>query len=160
MSEWAEISRDLDQAVPGSSVFITAYVIISGFVFLNLIIALICEAMGSIHKMEQEERIEIMKSGRTLSVKVSPLDRLKYIEDTQKLLLHLVQNASIKSALGAKMPQASLILDHINYNGEFSENGRDPFPMNDQTDLCRSIDESGSEIFHDAASDVSFDTLT
>ena len=156
MSEWADLSRELDEEYPGSSVLVGIYVVISGFVFLNLIIALICEAMGSIHKIEEEEEelAVTTKSGQTLSIKISALDRLKYIEDTQKILVGLIENCELTPFINVPPPQDSLSFNISDRKRNLR--GDDPIIEHNLNDLSLRSDNI-SDIFHDASSDISFD---
>lgn len=158
MSEWAEVARDLDEHIQGSSILIGCFVIVSGFVFLNLIIALICEAMGSIHKLEEaEEQLSIeTETGGEKSVTITVIDRVKYIEETQKIILHLVQH----SKMVTHEPQ-----DPISYaDSQLTEtNLPESYIMNENSNyrpLSRRMNNNASDVFFDASSDISYDATT
>lgn len=96
MADWSEIARELAGFVPWAPIPIIIFIVVSGFIFLNLIIALICEAMGSIHELleESDDNDEVMSLGGE-SVVISNEDRLQYIEITQREIRDMLQNCKI-----------------------------------------------------------------
>ncbi len=100
MSDWAMISRELMEYNVWAPLLIIVFLIISGFIFLNLIIALICEAMGAVEEMNDELNQDQVTNISTLQETSSEetlttLDRLEYIEKTQKNLRELLQTCTI-----------------------------------------------------------------
>jgi hypothetical protein len=95
MTNWAAIARDLEKHSYWSPILVASFLIITGFIFLNLIIALICEAMASVHQVANEME-EVREGGTGInSIKITNLDRLQYIEDCQKELHHLLKSCTI-----------------------------------------------------------------
>jgi len=60
MSEWADISRELQQYYIWAPILVCLFLVITGFIFLNLIVALICEAMVELEVLNRkaEDNIE------------------------------------------------------------------------------------------------------
>jgi hypothetical protein len=107
MSDWASVSRELYKHLVYAPFMISSFLVISGFIFLNLIIALICEAMGSVHEIaiEMDLKEALGRTKAKHSTRITNLDRLKYIEYSQKEVLRLLEMCTI-----AKDEQESLVI--------------------------------------------------
>ena len=103
MADWSAIARELMEYVEWAPLPIIIFLVVSGFIFLNLIIALICEAMNAIEELREEGfdedsdalDEEVRRSTSQLSIKVSHTDRLEYIAQTQKEIQSLLQSCTI-----------------------------------------------------------------
>ena len=96
MEAWATIVRQLMVHVYWAPLPIILFLIVSGFIFLNLIIALICEAMGEIPNIKEE--MEAMKSNgisSNTSNRNPNIEWLEYIERCQRDINHILQNCTI-----------------------------------------------------------------
>ena len=71
----------------------------SGFIFLNLIVALICEAIGSIDEITAEiDALDEIVTVDGKSVAVSKFDRIQYIENSQKYILDVINSCTITAS--------------------------------------------------------------
>jgi hypothetical protein len=90
MVDWTAIARELWEHSYLAPALISSFVILLGFIFLNLIVAIICGAMASIHESAHEMIVaETVESAPIKNVRNTNLDQLRNIEDSQKEMLHL-----------------------------------------------------------------------
>merc|ERR1712038_1184979 len=102
MADWAELSRELAEYVPWAPILVTFFLVVSGFIFLNLIVALICEAMGSIHNITAN--IDVGNENITLT---NLLDRIQNIEEGQKYVSDVIKTCTITANLECPNPGPS-----------------------------------------------------
>merc|ERR1712038_501355 len=96
MADWAELSRELAEYVPWAPILVTFFLVVSGFIFLNLIVALICEAIGSIDEITAEiDAIDEIVAVDGRSIAISNFDRMQYIENSQKYILDMINSCTI-----------------------------------------------------------------
>jgi voltage-gated sodium channel len=113
MVDWTAIARELWEHSYLAPALMSSFIILSGFIFLNLIVALICGAMESIHESVHDMDVwETMESAPTKNVRNINLGRLRNIEDSQKKMLHLLEMCTIakdeKEGLGIVKGEPSM----------------------------------------------------
>lgn len=114
--DWSEIARDLDEDLPWARIPIVAYVLLSGFVIYNLVIAVLCEAITSLREAEEEIREEPseleLQSGRLHNRVVELYVRLGQLARSQRkvdnLMMELAKMMDILEELLAAEEEASI----------------------------------------------------
>lgn len=89
LNGWAEICKEIMEEYPWAWAPFVCFVIVSSFFFLNLVIAVVCDAVTSVHK---ETVVEYMKDEISAATSVREAlhveDRLDELASTLKLLIH------------------------------------------------------------------------
>lgn len=80
MDEWAVIVRELSPQYKYSWVFLIIFVVISGFIVVNLIVAVICDAIGSLSDPDKA-RLQGTYDDDTESTKIELREQIDTIED-------------------------------------------------------------------------------
>lgn len=95
MVDWSAISRQLAEHVSWAPLLVSSFITITGFIFLNLVISLICEAIESINEMTASEEEATLKTSSGRSILVPKDSMQECIEECQNEIHDLLKSCTI-----------------------------------------------------------------
>lgn len=91
--DWSDITRDLGETVPWAKIPIMIFVMVSGFIVYNLIVAVLCDAIVDLNGSREEEgdQQKLISDNHKLQLKIRDMEkRLKKASQTQTNLREYV----------------------------------------------------------------------
>ena len=91
MADWSPIVRELMVDAMWAPLPIILFLVVSGFIFLNLIVAFVCEAMNIVEAMNEEKKTEVDQSMKKSIRVITNNQRLVQIDETQNEILKILE---------------------------------------------------------------------
>ena len=91
--DWSDITRELSKEVPWAKIPIMIFVLVSGFIVYNLIVAVLCDAIVDLNGSREEEgdQQKLISDNHKLQLKIRDMEkRLKKASQTQTNLREYV----------------------------------------------------------------------
>ena len=81
--DWQEAARECQQEIPWAPLLFVLFEIVSGFIVFNLIVAVLCEALGLLEKDAEEEEMQQQIEKERIEAMNSLLERVETIKKHQ-----------------------------------------------------------------------------
>ena len=81
--DWQEAARDCAQFIPWAPLLFVLFEIVSGFIVFNLIVAVLCEALGLLEKDTSEDELHLQIEKERIDAMNSLLERVEMIKKHQ-----------------------------------------------------------------------------
>lgn len=90
MDDWSQVAREVMQTHKGSWFLFVAYILISAFVFTNMFVAVICDAIYALRKNDDDEEEEDEISEKLAEIPLKAIQ--KDVQCLEKHMNHLIRS--------------------------------------------------------------------
>lgn len=96
--DWQEAARECAVFLPWAPLLFVLFEIVSGFIVFNLIVAVLCEALGLLEKDSEEEELQLQIERERIDAMNSLLERVEMIKKHQLKIQQTLREVSSKHA--------------------------------------------------------------